>query len=243
MNEIEQVELVCEETNGLAVGSAIKDALVLDLKPIADRLAGYQAVAASAICINEDDAKTLADVEAGIDADLKAVKDCEVLGKITDGLHKLHRRWTALRSLFTDPLAASKKKIHGEIVAWQQEQIRLAEEKQRKLQAEADERARKEQARLEAQAAKLKTPEKREAKLAEAAAVIAPTITVTAPKVVSTRKVWKVKSMDLGVFLAAAASDPSLRGYVSIETTRLERSKAANPALEVPGIVFEHRVT
>jgi len=243
MNEIEQVELVCAETNGLAVAGPIKAALVADLRPIADRLAGYADTAANVVVSNEAEANGYAEVLKAIDADIKTVKACEVLTKITDGLHKMHRKWTALRSLFTDPLLTSKQTIHDCVRDWQVEQADLAMERQRRLQAEADERARKEREKLEKQAAAYKTEERREAKLAEAAAVIAPTVTVSAPKAISTRKVWKVKNVDLDAFLAAATKDMNLRGFLTVELTKLERAKAANDSMTVPGVVFELRVT
>jgi len=68
------------------------------------------------------------------------------------------------------------------------------------LQAVADEAARKEKERLEKAAAKLKTPEKREALIEQAAMVAAPVIQVApvAPKVagVSVRKTWKARVVD-----------------------------------------------
>lgn len=240
MNEIEQVERVCSETEGLTVGSAIKEALVLDLKPIADRLSGYEAIASGAVCRTSDDAATLTGVLANIDLDLKSVEACDVLAKITDGLHKLHRKWTGLRGLFVDPLKASKRTIRDAIVAYQTEQQRIAEERQRKLQAEADEKARKERERLEAQSAKYKTPEKQAAKLEEAAAVIAPTVTVTAQKFIGTRKVWTVQSYDTEVMCAAVAGNPSIAGFLTVNVTALQRAKAANPSMTVTGVVFEH---
>jgi hypothetical protein len=135
-----------------------------------------------------------------------------------------------------------KRTIRGTVVAWQNEQQRLAAERQRKLQAEADERARLERERLEKKASTYKTEAKKQEVMAQAEAVIAPTVTVEAPKAIGVRRVWKCVEVDLPKFLAAAVSDANLHGYIEVALTRLERAKSANPSLTVAGCTFEHQV-
>lgn len=80
----------------------------------------------------------------------------------------------------------------------EEEAKRLAE--QRRLQALADEKARKERERLEKEAAKLKTPELKQQRLDQAAAVVAPVVNVPAPEKVkgeATRKTWKARVVDV----------------------------------------------
>jgi hypothetical protein len=48
-----------------------------------------------------------------------------------------------------------------------------------------------------------------------------------------------VESVDTPVFLAAAATDRTMQGYVEISANRLQRAKAANPSLEVAGVTFK----
>ena len=237
-NQLIEIETVVAATNAVSVPDAIKAALVADLQPIAERLAGYQVAAGMSVTTDEQ-AKLAAGIVAEIDADIKAVNGCETMDKIIKGLHGLHRQWTAARAMFADPLDKCKRAIRGAVLTYQQEQQRKAAELQRKLQAEADERARKEQARLEAQAAKLKTPELREARMEQAAQVVAPVVTIPVQQFTKTRKVWKVTDLDMAAFLAAAATNPMLHGYVEIKVTALERSKAANLMLAVPGVTFE----
>ena len=122
---------------------------------------------------------------------------------------------------------------------WQSEQARLAAKRQADLQAAADATAAKERDKLLAQAAKAKKPETVAAKLEQAAAVIAPTVIVAAPKAVKTRKVWIVKAVDHAAFFAAVARDESLRGYIEINMTAMTRGKAANVMMTIPGVVFE----
>ena len=241
-NQVDEVMLAIRETNALGIADPVKESLVRDLQPIADRLICYTVLADEYKCVDEETAKRGAESCKLIAADTKAVKDQEVLSKITDGLHKLHRTWTGIRKQFLDPLETSRKVIKDRVNVWQAEQERIAEAKQAQLQAEADAKARKEQAALAAKAEKVKTPEKKEQYREQAAAVIAPTVVVQAPKSgMKFQTRWKVKTLDVGEFLKAAADNPMLVGYVEIKQPALERSKAANPALELPGVSF-HKV-
>lgn len=239
MNEVEDV---IQATNSLTITDGIRTAIVGELAPIVANIAQYEAVATTCRVVTEQDAAQYAEVVNAISTDLAALKKCDTFQRIVDGLHKAHKRWVAARQLIETPLEVAKRTIRGHVLAWQEAQRKEAEERQRKLQAEADEKARRERERLEAQAAKLKTEAKREERLAEAQAVIAPTVTVCAPKVLGTRRRWIVKSVDAVALCAAIATNPTLCGYIEIQRSRLERAKAANPAMTVHGVVFEHVV-
>jgi hypothetical protein len=240
-NMIEEVEVVARETNAMQVANPVIAALVADLGPVADRIALYQQQAQGIAVRTQLDADIATEVCDRIAADVKAVKGHEVLSRVTDGLHKLHRRWTGLRDAFVTPLESSRKEIRTKVIDWQETERKRAEELQRKLQAEADEKARREKARSEAEAAKLKTPEKREERLEQAAAVVAPVVHVEQPKVNmrGVARVWKVMAVDADAFYAALATDKSLRGYVEVDQVRMQLAKAANPAIEIPGVRFE----
>lgn len=113
-----------------------------------------------------------------------------------------------------------------------QEQIRQAE--QRRLQAEADERARRDREALEKKAAKMKTEAKQEEYRERAAAVVAPVVQVpkTTPKVagVTTRRVWKWKVDDALVVP---------REFLMIDKPRLDQiARSLGDQLKVPGITF-----
>jgi len=244
MNEevtrVEEVMLAIRETNALGIADPVKASLVADLQHIADRLIWYEEKAANCIVTNQTQADAAAIVCETIANDVKAVKGQEVLSKITEGLHKLHRQWTAIRGRFIDPMEASRKTIKQTINKWETAEAEKAQAEQIRLQAEADARARKEREALEAKAAKMKTEEKRQQYLDQAASVAAPTVTIEAPKSsvkFSTR--WKVKAVNTTTFIQAAAQNTMMHGFIEIKTTALERSKAANPSLEVPGITFE----
>jgi len=239
VTDLKEIETVVAATNAVSVPDQIKAALVADLKPIAQRLGGYEAAAESVSITTDNEAEEAADIVRQIQADVDAVTTCETMDKIIKGLHGLHRQWTAARGMFLDPLDKCKRTINTCLKRYQEDQRIKAEALQRKLQAEAEAKARKERERLEAQAAKLKTPEKAAAKMDEAAAIVVPVIMVHVQKFANVRKVWKIQKIDFSVFLAAAAKDQTLVAYIKMNETAMERSKAANKMIEIPGVTFE----
>ena len=103
-----------------------------------------------------------------------------------------------------DNLTKAESTIKGAVIAYDNEKRRQAAELQRKLQAEADAKARKERERLEAKAQKAMEAgkvEKAEAlhEQAEEVQVFVPIVETLVAKTagVSTRKVWKHKIVDV----------------------------------------------
>lgn len=241
--QISVLQAIALDTNNLGITEAVLREAVDTLQPIAAGIPGALDFASRCVVATASDAEAAAKArDEIIEAHQKAVKTInEFGGGLISRLHALHRRWTAFRNLF-DPLDSAAKQIKRKIIDFQEAEQKKAEEEQRRLQAEADERARKERERLEKEAAKLKTPEKKEERLEAAAAVVAPVIRVAAPVVaVKTQKRWCVARIDRAAFLTAAATNPMLQGYVTINEQALARSKAANSMLEIPGVTFEQR--
>jgi hypothetical protein len=212
---------------------------VRDLTPVIGRWAEYDAVAAKPVS-NKADADAAAVVCNKIADDIRAVKSHEVLSKITSGLHTLHRRWTGLVGEFVNPMDAARRQIKTNILKWEDAERQKAEAEQRRLQVIADENARKERERLEKLAEQRKSPALKEAYREQAAQVVAPVINIEAQRTSIRRaKAWKIMEIDDSVFFGALAQDKNLRGYVEINKTRLERAKAANPTMNIPGVVFD----
>lgn len=112
-----------------------------------------------------------------------------------------HRAIVANEKSFTDRLDAFEFAAKKAIGRYDAEVEAAREAERQRLQAIADEQARKERERLEREASKLKTPELREQRLSAAAAVQAPIVQV-APAVQkqegeSTRTIWKAKITDI----------------------------------------------
>jgi hypothetical protein len=179
---------------------------------------------------------------------LRAVKSAnkrasEFFAPIVDAAHKSWKQATASRGSILEPLEAAEKRVKATVITYDQEQERIRQEEQRRLQAIADEAARRERERLEKQAAKLKTPEKREAKLEEAAAVIAPVVQIAEPekpKGEVTKQRWKMKLTDKTKLIAAAASGndlaASLLAYDESAGNRIAPS--LNDATTPPGVAL-----
>lgn len=117
--------------------------------------------------------------------------------------HKTWKATLAQKATVADPLKHAENILKSKQLAWRAEQERVRLETQRKLQAEADARAAAERTRLEKEAAKLKTPELRQARMDQAAAVVAPVVEVSSvqPEVKgqSFRKTWKARVVDVNL--------------------------------------------
>jgi hypothetical protein len=160
-----------------------------------------------------------------------------VVSHFADIKSKAHSAWKAIvakEKSYTDRLDAVERKIKSAVLVYDraQEEIRRAE--QRRLQAEADERARRERERLEKEAARLKTPELKEERLAQAQAIVAPVVEVAqiAPKVegVSTRKTWKARVIDAGQVP---------REFMTVNETALNAyARATKGKMPVAGVEF-----
>jgi hypothetical protein len=169
----------------------------------------------------------------------KAIKTrrSEVVSFFADTKNKAHAAWKAIvaqEKSFTDRLDDAEKKIKRAVMDYDREQEAIRQAEQRRLQAEADEAARRERERLEKQAAKLKTEARREAVLEQAAQVVAPVVQVAAaaPKVegVSVRKIWKARVVDV-------AKVP--REFMVVNDRALDSyAKATKGAVQVAGVEF-----
>jgi hypothetical protein len=158
----------------------------------------------------------------------------EVLDPICDAANKAHKAATALRNRILDPLLTGERRAKAAATTWAQEQERIRQAEQRRLQAEAEEAARRERERLEKQAAKLKTPELREERLEQAAQVVAPVVTV-APVVqkvagAGLRKTWKARVVDV---------DKVPRSFMIVNDGALQAyARATKGAAPVAGVEF-----
>jgi len=148
--------------------------------------------------------------------------------------HEAHKAITLQEASMLKPLQDAEAALKRNLLTFYQDQERIRIDAQRKLQAEADEAARKERERLEREAAKLKTPELREQRLEQAAAVIAPVVQVAsvAPVVSgqSVRKTWTAKVVDV-------SQVP--REWMVVNEKALDSfAKATKGAVKVPGVEF-----
>ena len=237
-----ELEAVIGATNALTIPNKVQATLMADLGPVASSIERYADMAAVVKVRNQDEAVAVSATCDEIAAAVKLVKEHDMLAKITAGLHGAHRRWTAFRDAFVVPLEASRKTMKQAVITFQEAERVKAEAEQRRLQSEADAKARAEQERLLKLAEQRKTPEKQAEYREAAAAVIAPKVVVEAPKAMKVSRVWVVKAVDEAAFFAALARDPTLRGYVTIDRTKLARSKAANVATEIAGVTFTQEV-
>ena len=134
--------------------------------------------------------------------------------------------------------------VKGKVLAWQQAERAKAEEAQRKAQAAADEEARRERDRLVKEAARLKTPEKKQERLEQAAAVAAPVIMVAAPVVEAcgsgVRTTWKAECVDMAALIAAAVPGSLAASFLVFDQKAADAfARATKGATKVAGVAFK----
>jgi len=177
------------EAGMLCLDADERGLLVASLRPIAMRLGHYQDLADRKPITAQSEADVLAEALGVIASDEKRL--AEVVDRHVSRAHALHKAWTGFRNRF--PLADYSKRIKRKIGDWEAEKRRRAAEEQRRLQAEADEKARKEREALERKAQAMKTEAKREEYRERAEMVSAPVVAVTPEKTsgVKLRESWR----------------------------------------------------
>lgn len=136
-------------------------------------------------------------------------------------------------------LAAVNKKT----LAWEDEENRKIAEEQRRLNAEAEEKSRREREAAIKAAEKLKTPELKAARLEEAEQIQPPEIVLEKPTygVVGaiTKTTWKGEVTDMAALIAAAGPGTIAASFLEVNEKAV-RSHAVNTKGKVPvaGVKF-----
>ena len=143
------VELVAGTNAELVIQDPVKLALVKDLTPVAENMMLYAQFAASVTVENQEQATAAMEMEKRIQADVKTVKGHDVLSGIIGGLHKLHKAWKDVENRFVPGMEESRKTIRASRIKWEEAEAEKAAAEQRRLQAIADEKARKEREQQE----------------------------------------------------------------------------------------------
>lgn len=184
---------------------------------------------------------------------LKHVKDAQkkVTEYFEDPKLKAYQLWKTIckkESDMMEPLKDAEKSIKSKMVGYQIEEEHKRKAEMARLQAIAEEQARKERERLLKQAEKLKTPELKEQRMAEAEMVEAPVIEVQpqTPTIsgISTRKVWKADVIDKSALIkAAAGGDMNIMALLTVDQSALNRiAQATKGQLSYPGVKFYEEV-
>jgi len=242
--DITQVEEIVQETNAATITDPVKAAIITDLGPIVDRMSLWKQKAEEIEVKSEDtaiEATALCDAMA---EDIKTVKEHEVLSKITTGLHALHKRWVALRKDIVEPIEVTRKELRWRVISWMGAENRRAQEEERRLQAEADDKAEAERRKLLKKVDTVKRDSTKERYEEEAQQVQAPTVQVARPKTgMRVRKTWTVTGFNEEQFFQGLAAKKELRAFVKLDKGSMIRAKANMPMLNVPGVTFKKIVT
>jgi hypothetical protein len=153
-----------------------------------------------------------------------------------------HRESVAMRKRMLAPFEQAESAVKMKVLQYDRAAEEARQREQARLQAEADAQAETERKRALAAAAKLKTPELREARMEEAAEIVAPVVQI-APDVTraageSGRVTWKAELVSMADLIAAAAGGNfaavSLLNYDSAAGNALARGTKGT--VKVPGV-------
>jgi len=179
---------------------------------------------------------------------LKMVKDAqkkvkEYFEPMKTNAYQAWKEICAKENQMLEPLGKAEAEVKTKMLTFQREEEERRIAEQRRLQAIADEKARKERERLQKEAEKLKTPELKEKRMAEAESVIAPVIQVQpeTPKIdgISTRSIWKAEVISKIDFVKAAINDQNLLALLEIDLAKLNKiAQATKGQISYPGIRF-----
>lgn len=152
--------------------------------------------------------------------------------------HDAHKALVAEKKEHQSPLQTAEALLKRSILGFQQEE----ERKRLELEAKAQEEARKEREKLEAKAAKLAAKgktEQAEAVAATAAAVVAPIIAPTTPKVagISMRTTYRAEVVSLmDLVKAVAAGTVPLNALQANQVFLNNQARAMRETLAYPGV-------
>lgn len=146
---VKVVELVSATNESLVITDPVKQALIEDLGPIAEGMALYRQFASEVVVENQAQANAARKMEKRIAEDVKTVKEHPVLSGMKKGFDDLHKRWVGLSNRFVPPMETDRKTIRTTRIDWEEAEKEKARAEERKLQAAADEKARKEREQQE----------------------------------------------------------------------------------------------
>lgn len=213
-----------------------------DLVSVASRLASYDRDSRMAIA-TEQDRDEAVEIMRRITMDGKDVAGHEILSQIIQSLHCAHRQWCSVRDSILKPLKDGKDRLGGAVMAAERAWAQAAEAERARLQAIADAEAARERARLEKEAAKLKTPELKAARIEAAAAVVAAPVYVQGPaksRGATTANRWQADATDMAALICAAAGgDKNARRFLVFDAAvARDFARSTNGDTAVPGVVF-----
>jgi hypothetical protein len=165
----------------------------------------------------------------------------EYWAPVKESAWRAYKTITAKVAEMDDPAEQAERTVKSEIRKWDDEQIRIEQERQRQAQEEAEKEAEEERLRAAIVA------EQGGATEAEISAIVdSPVAVVAAPVApqyqrtsgISTRQNWKARVTDFGALVRAAAKDKTLLPYLEPNQRALDsRAKADQSTLSIPGVV------
>jgi len=172
-----------------------------------------------------------------------------IYAKFHPPVEAAHKAWKAAKDLenyFMKPFEDAEALIKRKVITFESAERKRRDDEQRKLQAEADERARKEQEKLKKQAEKAMEKgnvEKAEALIEKSEAVVpAPVFTPPAPalaKGTSIRKVWKGRVTHPGDLVKSILEHRAPANFIMWNQSAIDAyAKGVKDTMTIPGVEF-----
>lgn len=246
-------ELAVIETRALFLPQEKFPAMQEELAIMLPEIQAEIALADAQVVNTQDDADM-----AGVLLEKLADRSKLVVSKtkpFTQIAYKLHKWLTGYEGQYVKPIDAAYEQLKGKRNRWEIKERQEAERKRAEAQAILDREARQKQEAIQkeierkqqeaANAKRSETAEKKrqeiEALREQAASVVPGVVHVEAAKPTTgprSQLRWAVDTYDMtkmGIPL-------EIQGYVTIETGKLQRAKAANTMLVVKGVVFTQKL-
>ena len=143
----------------------------------------------------------------------------------------------------TDICDKALKMVNDKTLAWEAEANRKIKEEEARINAAAQEKARREQEAAIKAAEKLKTPELKAARMAEAEQIRAPEIILEKPTFgvegAITKTTWKGEVVDMAALIAAAQPGTVAAGFLEVDEQAVRRFAVSTKGkVTVPGVKF-----
>lgn len=165
--EVLTPEVLIAEANAPMVSPGAEAQLLAVCAPRVQLIEEYTAKAGALQVRTPDEAQQAKGLMAQINADGKAIMDAISTHKAN--AQARHKLWTTFENRFIEPFRAAREAIKAKVIKYDEEQKAMALAEARRLQAIADEKARRERERQEQEAAAARAKEEDARQAAEKA--------------------------------------------------------------------------
>lgn len=208
-----------------------------DTDPLAEAGASVLAAAVAWVCSSNDDFQRGAELDRSCKAQLEKVE--AVLGPIKADANRVHKKISDLFNKLCDGPKRAREIYKSKMIAWKQEQDRIAE--QARIAAEAVARKQEEERRLAVAESLERSGRRQEAMAVIAAPIVTPVVAVSierpAASGISTSIRWSAECFDLRQLVVAVANGLAPLEFLCANQTALnDAARSMKEGMSYPGV-------